>query len=139
MTPTASSRSFSELVIMASLLEREEPKPVHRPMVAGILWKRIDNGWALGVDATSRYTIDEWNDRKALLKMLRDPDDPYNTRLRQGLPPTPIGSPALPSLEAALAPTESEFWFYLHDSTGKLHPSRNQREHEAYRRKYNVY
>lgn len=135
----ASGRTFAEIVVMASMLEREEPTPSQRPLVAGILWKRIDSGWNLGVDATSRYTLDKWNDRKAFLKKLRDPSDPYNTRLRQGLPPTPIGNPGLTALEAATNPTDSEFWYYLHDGRGVLHPSRNQAEHEAYRRKYNVY
>jgi len=135
----ASKRSFAELVIMASMLEREEPKPSQRPMVAGILWKRIDANWNLGVDATSRYTLDQWNDRKAFLKKLRDPEDPYNSRLRLGLPPTPIGNPSVPSLEAALRPTDSEYWYYLHDSSGTIHPGRDVAEHEAYRKQYNVY
>jgi UPF0755 protein len=135
----SSKRSMGEVVVMASMLEREEPKVKNRPLVAGILWKRIDAEWNLGVDATSRYTLDEWNDRKAFLKKLRDPEDPYNTRLRGGLPPTAIGNPSTPSLEAALAPVESEFWYYLHDSRQDIHPSRSAAEHEAYRRKYNVY
>lgn len=135
----ASGRSFDEIVIMASMLEREEPTPKQRPLVAGILWKRIDSKWNLGVDATSRYTLDKWNDRRAFLKKLRDPNDPYNTRLRGGLPPTPIGNPGITALESSLSPTGSEFWYYLHDSSGVLHPSRNVQEHEAYRRKYNVY
>jgi len=135
----ASGRTFGELVIMASMLEREEPTPKQRPLVAGILWQRIDAQWNLGVDATSRYTLDKWNDRRAFLKKLRDPNDPYNTRLRGGLPPTAIGNPGLTALGASLNPTGSEFWYYLHDSSGVLHPSRNQSEHEAYRRKYNVY
>lgn len=135
----ASERSVAELVIMASMLEREEPKPVQRPMVAGILWKRIDHSWNLGVDATSRYTLDKWNDRKAFLKKLRDPSDPYNTRLRGGLPPTAIGNPTLSSLTAATSPEDSEWWFYLHDNQQVLHPARDQAGHEANRRKYNVY
>ncbi len=134
-----SKRSFGEIVTMASMLEREEPNPAQRPLVAGILWKRFDSGWNLGVDATSRYTLEVWNDRKAFLKRLRDPEDPYNTRLRPGLPPTPIGSTSLPSLEAALNPVDSEFWYYLHDGDGVLHPSRNVEEHEAFRKQYNVY
>ena len=132
-------RSLHEAVVMASMLEREEPRPSNRPMVAGILWKRIDTGNALGVDATSRYTIEDWNDRKAFLKQLRDPDDPYNSRLRKGLPPTAIGSPTVESLDAAVGPIESEFWYYLHDGDGNLHPARNAAEHEANRKKYNVY
>lgn len=132
-------RGLHPIVIMASLLEREEPRPENRPLVAGILWKRLDTGWMLGVDATSRYTLGDWNDRRAFLKNLRDKEEPYNTRHRPGLPPTPIGNPNLSSLEAALKPVESEFWYYLHDATGALHPSRNEAEHEAFRKKYNVY
>jgi len=132
-------RSLEAIVIMASMIVREEPTPANRPMVAGILWKRIDNRWNLGVDATSRYTLAKWNDRRAFLKKLRDPKDPYNTRLRPGLPPTAIGNPDLSSLEAAANPTQSPYWYYLHDSTGKLHPTRSVQQHEAARRKYNVY
>jgi UPF0755 protein len=135
----ASGRTFGDVVIMASMLEREEPTKAQRPLVAGILWKRIDNQWNLGVDATSRYTLAKWNDRRAFLKKLRDPNDPYNTRLRGGLPPTAIGNPGLTALEAALHPTASEFWYYLHDSAGVIHPSRSVQQHEAYRRQYNVY
>jgi UPF0755 protein len=132
-------RTLHEVVVMASMLEREEPVPTQRPLVAGILWKRVDKGYPLGVDATSRYELAEWNDRVAFLKRLRDTGDPYNTRHRKGLPPGPIGAPTVESLQAALAPRPSEFWYYLHDAERRLHPSRNAEEHEALRRKYNVY
>mgnify|MGYP003335319988 FL=1 len=110
-----------------------------RSTVAGILWKRLDNHWNLGVDATSRYTLDDWNDRKAFLEKLRDPEDPWNTRLRGGLPPTPIGNPGAVALNAAMSPKESDCWYYLHDAQQVLHCSRTEAEHEAFRRKYNVY
>ena len=132
-------RSLDDIVVMASMLEREEPKPKNRPLVAGILWKRIDTNNALGVDATSRYTLDDWNDRRAFLKNLKNPDEPYNTRLKKGLPPTAIGNPTVSSLEAAVSPKESVFWYYLHDADGELHPARNAAEHEANRAKYDVY
>lgn len=133
------NRSLNEIVIMGSLLEREEPKPAQRPLVAGILWNRINKGWQLGVDATSRYTIEKWNDRKAFLKKLRDPGDPYNTRIHKGLPPTAIGAPTLASLEAAMNPTKTEYMYYLHDHDKNLHPARNAAEHEANRAKFDVY
>jgi UPF0755 protein len=133
------ARSLQAIVTMASLIEREEPTPANRPVIAGILWRRIDAGWNLGVDATSRYTLDDWNDRQAFMKKLRDPADPWNTRLRPGLPPTPIGNPGVVALEAAAAPTASDYWYYLHDADQVLHPSRSVAEHEAFRRKYNVY
>lgn len=132
-------RSLHELVTMASMLEREEPLPANRPLVAGILWKRIDRGFPLGVDATSRYTLKAWNDRTEFLKRLRDESDPYNTRRKKGLPPTPIGAPTQASFAAALQPTESEFLYYLHDANKQLHPSRNAEEHEALRKQYDVY
>ncbi|MFH1463381.1 MAG: endolytic transglycosylase MltG [Pseudomonadota bacterium] len=130
---------LGEVVIMASLLEREEPNPANRPTTAGILYKRLAGGWALGVDATSRYTLADWNDKSAFLKQLKDPDDPYNTRLRQGLPPTAIGNPGLGSLAAAVEPVASEYWYYLHDGNGQVHWARNGREHEQNRARYNVY
>lgn len=133
------ARSLHAVVTMASLLEREEPTPSNRPLVAGILWRRIDAGWNLGVDATSRYTLDDWNDRTAFMKKLRDPEDPWNTRLRPGLPPTPIGNPGVMALEAAATPVASDYWYYLHDADRNLHPSRSVGEHEGYRRRYNVY
>lgn len=135
----SSGRSLDDLVKMASMLEREEPVPAQRPLVAGILWKRIDKGYPLGVDATSRYQLAEWNDRKEFLKHLRDKDDAYNTRHKQGLPPTPIGAPTVDSLVAALRPEKNEFFYYLHDAEKKIHPSRNAEEHEALRKQYNVY
>lgn len=134
-----SGRSLHQVVIMASMLEREEPLPEQRPLVAGILWKRVDKGFPLGVDATSRYELAQWNDRVAFLKRLRDTTDPYNTRHNKGLPPSPIGAPTAASLQAAMAPKPSDFWYYLHDAEKKLHPSRNADEHEALRKKYNVY
>ena len=139
LTHASTERGLHAVVVMASMLEREEPTPAQRPIVAGILWKRIDNGWQLGVDATSRYTLPDWNDRRAFLKNLRDPAEPYNTRLHKGLPPTAIGNPSISALEAAVSPESSEYWFYLHDGAGVFHGGRNAAEHEANRAKYDVY
>jgi UPF0755 protein len=132
-------RSLHDVVTVASMLEREEPMPSQRATVAGIMWKRVDRGFALGVDATSRYELAEWNDRTEFLKHLRDKSDPYNTRHTPGLPPTPIGAPTVDSLVAAMRPVPSDFLYYLHDSQRILHPSRNAEEHEALRARYNVY
>ncbi|MFO0723231.1 MAG: endolytic transglycosylase MltG [Myxococcota bacterium] len=134
-----SGRSLHEVVVMASLLEREETKPEMRPKVAGVLYKRLDAKNPLGVDATSHFSLPNWNDRPGLLRQLKDAEDPYNTRLRAGLPPGAIGAPSLPSLIAALRPESSEFWYYLHDSTGTIHFAKDGAGHEANRKKYNVY
>jgi UPF0755 protein len=132
-------RGLHGIVTMAAMIEREEPNERLRPVVAGILWKRHDAGWQLGVDATSRYHLVNWNDRRTFLKYLRDPADPYNTRIHKGLPPGPIGNPSVSSLEAAIFPKESPYWFYLHDANGELHGALNGDGHDRNRRKYNVY
>jgi len=132
-------RSLSEIVIMASMIEREEPTESQRPIVAGILWKRLDANWKLGVDATSRYTLEDWSDRRSFLRQLRDPADPYNTRLNHGLPPAPIGNPSLSALKAVTSPKTSAFWFYLHDSRGVFHGGTDGAHHERNRARYNVY
>lgn len=129
-------RTLDEVVIVASMIEREEPSPDNRKLVAGIMWKRLDARWNLGIDATSRYTLADWNDERAFLRQLFDPAEPYNTRLRPGLPPTAIGNAGLRSLEAAAAPEATDYWYYLHDASGTLHPSRSVAEHEALKRKY---
>ncbi len=132
-------RTLQEIVVMASMLEREEPNPASRPEVAGVLYKRLDAKVPLGVDATSRFNLKDWNNRRALLRALRDPDDPYNTRLKPGLPPGPIGAPSLNALTAAVRPVGSPYWYYLHDRTKKIHFARTAEEHEANRRRYNVW
>ncbi|MBI4817081.1 MAG: endolytic transglycosylase MltG [Deltaproteobacteria bacterium] len=132
-------RSLSDVVIMASMLEREEPTPALRPKVAGLLYKRIASKWALGVDATSRYTLDDWNDRKAFLEKLRDPADPYNTRLHKGMPPTAIGAPSLDSLMAALRPEPNDAWYYLHDANKQIHFSKTAEEHDRRRKELDVW
>jgi UPF0755 protein len=134
-----SGRTLHQLVTMASLLEREEPKPPVRSKVAGVLYKRLDSKTPLGVDATSRYLLADWSDRKAFLARLRDPADPYNTRLNPGLPPGPIGAPAIESLVAALRPEKSDYWYYLHDKDRNIHFAADAAGHEANRKKYNVY
>lgn len=132
-------RSLHEIVVVASMLEREEPKPQNRPIVAGIIYKRLDSNFGLGIDATSHYKLADWNDRPGLLRALKDEDDPYNTRLRKGLPPTAIGNPVVVSLEAAVKPEKSPYLYYLHDKDGNIRPARDAAEHERNRQKYGVW
>lgn len=132
-------RSLHQVVVVASMVEREEPTPRFRPVVAGIMWKRLDRNTPLGIDATSRYKLENWEDEKAFRAVLKDPDDTYGTRVRAGLPPTAIGNPTQSALEAAVKPEASEYWYYLHDKDGVFHGGRNGDEHEANRRRYGVW
>lgn len=122
-----------EIIIMASILEKEVRHNDDLKMVAGILWKRLENDWALGADATLLYNK---NNREITASDLAA-DNPYNTRKFKGLPPTPITNPGARALSASANPQKSDYWFYLTDlATGNTIYSRNNAEHEANKDKY---
>lgn len=123
----SSTRSFEDIVIMASILEREARIPEDRRMISGVLWNRIDRNMALQVDAVFLYSIGKSTFDLTIADLTAD--SPYNTYKNKGLPPTPIGSPSLDSIEAALKPTKNSYLFYLADSSGVTHYSRTYQEH----------
>ncbi|MFA4815383.1 MAG: endolytic transglycosylase MltG [Candidatus Gracilibacteria bacterium] len=128
----ASGRTVSEVVNVASMVEREVRTEDDLPIVAGIIWKRYDNDWYLGIDATLLYTQD---DNELSAEDLAE-DSPYNTRLNIGLPPTPISNPGLASLMATIYPEESDYYYYLTDSKGNVHYAKTNAEHEANKAEY---
>jgi UPF0755 protein len=122
------------VVTMASIIEREVTSAEDRRLVSGILWKRLGSWIGLDADATIRYVLGNW-DRPLTVQDLRV-DSPYNTRRHRGLPPGPIGSPGLDSLAAALAPTASDFFYYLSAPSGETIFSATLDEHNAAKAKY---
>ncbi len=130
----ASKRSLPDIVTMASLIEEETRSADERPVVSGILWKRHDAKMGLGVDAAVRYILDKPS--AAITVSDLDTDSPYNLRKFRGLPPGPIASPGMSSLRAAAAPEDSEYWFYLHGTDGKIHYAVTNDEHNQNRAKY---
>lgn len=127
-----SGRTLEEVVNVAAMVEREVRTEDDLPIVAGIIWKRYDQDWYLGIDATLLYVQD---DNELTAEDLAD-DTPYNTRTNIGLPPTPISNPGLASLMATIYPEESEYYYYLTDSEGNVHYARNGEEHEANKAQY---
>ena len=128
-----SGRSIEDIVIMASLIEREAKTDESRKMISGILWKRLDNDWPLQVDATLQYakgynSLEDtwWTPPTAAEKQV---DSPYNTYQHPGLPLGPIASPSLSSLEAAVYPTSSAYWYYLTDLEGGMHYGETLEDH----------
>ena len=111
-----------QTLILASLVERETKGDEEKPVVAGILKKRLENGWPLELDATVQYFLGKpgswWPDTTLLDRKLKSP---YNTYLHPGLPPTPIGNPGFSSLRAVQNSVDSPYWFYLHDKSGVIH------------------
>ncbi|MFA6305750.1 MAG: endolytic transglycosylase MltG [Candidatus Gracilibacteria bacterium] len=124
--------SIPEIITMASIIEKEIMISTDRKLVSGILWKRLENGWMLGADATLLY---EKDNNKITQEDLQK-DSPYNTRKIKGLPPTPICNPSLDSISAALNPEQSNFWFYLSAKDGTTIYSKTNEEHSANKAKY---
>jgi UPF0755 protein len=100
-----------EVVIVASLIEREAMLDKERPKVASVIYNRLRQEMLLQIDATVEYALPEHKNR--LTYEDYEYPSPYNTYLNPGLPPTPIASPSLASLRAALRPANTEFLFYL--------------------------
>lgn len=100
-----------EVLIVASMIEREASIDRERPLVAAVIYNRLKRGEPLGIDATLRYALD--NQDRALRQSELALDSPYNTRNRQGLPPTPIGNPGMESIQAAAHPAKSDALFYV--------------------------
>jgi len=114
-----------DIVIMASLIEKEVPDSGDRKIVSGILWKRLELGMALQVDAVFPYITGK---QKILLDDLKI-DSPYNTYLHKGLPPGPISNPGLDAIEAAKNPQETSYLYYLSGKDGKTHFAKTFAEH----------
>ena len=100
------------LLTVASMVEREAAVASERALISAVIWNRLDKGMRLGIDATIRYALGIPGTRPLTKAQLATPS-PYNTRLRAGLPPTPISNPGLPSLRAAAAPASVNYLFYL--------------------------
>jgi UPF0755 protein len=130
----ASGRSLHDIVIMASIIEREARNSDDRRMISGVLWNRIDKKMALQVDVTFLYTIGKGTFQLTMKDLLSD--SPYNTYVNKGFPPTPIGSPSLDSLIAAANPTKNDYYFYLADRNGVTHFSKTYKEHARKQRLY---
>lgn len=124
------SRTLSEIITMASILEKEVRTEKDIPIVAGILWKRLDNGWPLQADATLLYG----KKNRVLMNAAEEEDSPYNTYSRKGLPLTAIGNPGLRAIRAALSPVESEYWFYLTGNNEVVHYAKTNEEHNKNKR-----
>lgn len=115
--PTTVGLTPYEVLIVASLIERETKVPEERAMVARVIYNRLDAGNPLGIDASTQYALGRPPETTADF----DPASPYNLRANQGLPPTPIGVPGRASIEAALNPAEGDWFYYVLESQDGTH------------------
>lgn len=99
------------IITMASLVEKEARVPAERPVIAAVYWNRVKKGMRLQADPTVQYALPEHVSR--LLFVHLEVESPYNTYRNSGLPPGPIASPGLPSIEAALYPVDVPYLFFV--------------------------
>lgn len=121
----SSNLSFEELMVLASIIEREARSYEQMRKVSGILYNRLKIGMALQVDATLQY-IKGYNNVNGSwwtppLAVDKELDSSFNTYKITGLPPSPICNPGLDAIKAALFPLPSNNLYYLHDKNGVLH------------------
>ena len=142
-TGAHSGLSKSQIVTIASIVEREAKFPQDRPLVASVILNRINSGMPLQVDATVQYALGYQSDEKSWWKSALSLDDlkidsPYNTYLNTGLPPTPISNPGIESLIAVVDAPQTNYLFYVSDSEGHNHYEQTSDQHDADVQKYGI-
>ncbi len=134
---TADGRPLVSVVTLASLVERETPKPEERPLVAAVFENRLNLHMPMQCDPTVVYALErvgQYNG-KLTLQDLRF-DSPYNTYVNRGLPPGPIGNPGEASLRAALQPADANYLYFVANTQGGHFFSATLAEHNRNVTKY---
>ena len=126
-----------EVMTLASIVEEETNKADERPSVAGLYLNRIRKRWKLEADPTVKYAVGDFGLRRILNTHL-EVDSPYNTYKYQGIPPGPICTPSIPSIEAVLNEEKHDFMYMCAraDGSGYHHFSETLEEHLAYAKDY---
>jgi UPF0755 protein len=114
------TRKPYDVLTVASMIERETVAPEERKLVSAVIWNRLAKRMPLGIDATLRYGLGIQGTRPITAAEQKN-QTPYNTGIRPGLPPTPIGNPGLPSLQAAAHPAAVDYLYYVRKPDGVHH------------------
>jgi UPF0755 protein len=119
---------------LASIIQREAGGLDDMPLIAGVLWNRLNQNMKLEIDATVQYARGKtetgwWAPIKA--SDITDIDSPFNTYKYNGLPPTPICNPGISAIEAVLNSTQTECLYYIHDANRQIHCAKTFEEHKA--------
>jgi UPF0755 protein len=137
--PASSPNEVERTVIMASIVEKETAVPEERPLVASVYFNRLNNNIALDADPSIIYAeLLAGTYQGALHHADMQFASPYNTYRKTGLPPGPIGNPGRSSLEAAMHPAQSDYYYFVADAQGHHRFAHSYEEHSknvlAYRK-----
>ncbi len=132
-TASRPAESVYNIVILASIVEREANKAPDRPRVCSVYYNRLAEGTLLQVDATVLYGQGKTTGQPDISS-----DTPYNTYIHNGLPPGPISNPGLPAIQACLNPEKTDFKFYFTDPKGVTHFQRTGTEFEQQKQQFGV-
>lgn len=134
---SAQKKTLYDILTMASIIEGEVTTDGDRKIVSGLFWQRIQNGQALGSDATLEYILGG-NKRQHSIAETKT-NSPYNTYLYKGLPPGPVSNPGISAIIAAIDPADTQFNYFLSDpKTGKTIFAKTFDEHIANKAKYGL-
>jgi UPF0755 protein len=123
-----------KLLTMASLIEEEATEKADRGKISSVFYNRIDEGMPLQTDPTVLYALGEHKSRTVYKDL--EVDSPYNTYKVAGLPPGPIANAGLSSIEAALQPEDTNYYYFLASSNGSVYYSETLEEHNEKKAKY---
>jgi len=123
-----------QVVVVASIIEREAQFANDRPLVASAIYNRLAAGMNLQSDATVEYGLGLTNREPSADELKQD--TPYNTYLHGGLTPTPISNPSLASLQAAVGPARTNYLFWVADGCGHNHYATTAAQHEQQNQQY---
>ena len=127
-------KTIDEVIVLASIVEKEAAKYEDRRMAADIFLKRLKAGMPLQSDATINYITKKGTTRPSYEDL--EIQSLYNTYTNKGLPPAPISNPSLSSIQAVIYPIDNDYYYFLTDNDGNIHYGRNMEEHQVNREKY---
>ncbi len=128
-----------EIIILSSIIEKEENIQENKPIIAGIFFNRLQNSRRLDADITLCYWLEKpyhMCNTPTIIQNLNDSSNSYNTRQLDWMTPTPISNPSKTTITSLLNFENNDYFFYLHDNYWQIHPSENIQNHNIKKSKY---
>jgi len=133
-SPQLEVYSIQELLIIASMIQAETQEAGQMQEISSVIFNRLKNEEPLGIDATTRYELDDWVN--PLPTHALETKTPYNTRRKVGLPPSGICSPSPEAVHAAFFPADTPYFYYLHDENKQIHFALTYEQHKENIKQY---